>query len=158
MFKLDGFERLEGAKLGVPEADMGKPYGQAGYGDRKIAYALDQAHNRDQVDTWESGGGHSVMDYIGIRIDPFSQAGLLQAGSRFDFFVDESQDHVPYFMVGAHTSCGTARSPAKKTLPGAPRASRRGGNFPETRGGQMVLLMSPKSAILVFHKGLELSC
>ncbi len=31
MFKLDGFERLVEAKLGVPEADMGKPYDQAGY-------------------------------------------------------------------------------------------------------------------------------
>ena len=49
MFKLDGFERLEEAKLGVPEADMGKPYDQAGYGDRKTAYALDRARNRGQV-------------------------------------------------------------------------------------------------------------
>ena len=64
MFKLDGFERLVEAKLGVPQADMDKPYDQAGYQDRKIAYALDQAHNRDKVDIWEYGGPHSLIDYL----------------------------------------------------------------------------------------------
>ncbi|GEM_PF-1910036 len=84
MFKLDGFERLVEAKLGVPEADMGKPYDQAGYNDRKIAYALDQAHNRDKVDIWDSSG-HSVIDYIlnqdSNRYDQVGQTALTYDGN-----------------------------------------------------------------------------
>jgi len=54
-FLLDGFDRLIEAKLGVSAADFqAGSYQNAGF-DKKIAYALDAAHNRSQVSTTENG-------------------------------------------------------------------------------------------------------
>jgi hypothetical protein len=46
-FQLDGWDRLQEAKLGV--ASFAGTYASAGF-DKKVAYALDAVHNRQQVD------------------------------------------------------------------------------------------------------------
>ena len=61
-FKLDGFDRLTEAKLGVPSNEFSCSYASASYGDRKIEWALDPAHNRTSV-VVTAGGSATTISY-----------------------------------------------------------------------------------------------
>ena len=83
-FELDGFDRLIGAKLGIKASDWGKDYGQiTQWGDRKLAYALDKVHNRDQVDTWDSGNTQTTDTYT-QESGSNRYAGMNQASMTYD--------------------------------------------------------------------------
>jgi RHS repeat-associated protein len=60
-FQLDGWDRLQESKLGVPSFSGG--YGQASVYDRKITYALDMAHNRQSV-VEEQGSETTTTPYV----------------------------------------------------------------------------------------------
>lgn len=59
-FQLDGWDRLQGAKMGV--TSFAGSYSSATGYDKKITYALDMAHNRSTVDE-EIGGNSSTTSY-----------------------------------------------------------------------------------------------
>ncbi|MBN2193378.1 MAG: hypothetical protein JW751_11230 [Polyangiaceae bacterium] len=74
----DGFDRLLGAKVGVPAADfVNDTYATASY-ETKIDYVLDPAHNREEVTVTPSGGNPVVTTY------------------------DVDEDSNRYTMVGGH--------------------------------------------------------
>lgn len=59
-FQLDGWDRLQEAKLGVNT--FSTTYANAQF-DKKVTYALDMAHNRSQVDETTSGGTTETTQY-----------------------------------------------------------------------------------------------
>ena len=84
-FELDGFDRLIGAKLGIKGSDWGKPYSQiTQWGDRKLSYALDKVHNRDQVDTWDSQGNQQPGDTYTQETGSNRYAAVNQSALTYD--------------------------------------------------------------------------
>lgn len=83
-FQLDGWDRLQEAKLGV-QSFTGTYSGATGY-DSKITYALDHAHNRTSVDV-EAHSVTTTTDYV-RRMDTNEYEEVTQDGDAQKWLYD----------------------------------------------------------------------
>jgi RHS repeat-associated protein len=81
-FKLDGFDRLVEAKLGVPDNEFSGSYSSATYGDRKIEWVLDPAHNRNSVTVTPAGWSPTSTNY---SVSSVSNRYLAVGGQNFTY-------------------------------------------------------------------------